>query len=171
MKDDRLQHTIDLLKRCGEAKGMTITEEEMAGKIGMPLGQLQAYVDGEQVTPAEMTGRLMTAYDELYKEIQQRNRNVRMRSTMEAIRYQGAKQGNEITDGEMGGELGMTGEELAVYLQDPGITQEEFSALADRLRAAYPELFKHVRSVTHTTQHEVKMPLAVELDWEDMGDE
>jgi hypothetical protein len=41
MKDDRLQHTIDLLKRCGEAKGMTITEEEMAGRINMPLAQLQ----------------------------------------------------------------------------------------------------------------------------------
>jgi hypothetical protein len=37
MKNERLQHTIDLLKRCGEEKGMTITEEEMAGKIDMPI--------------------------------------------------------------------------------------------------------------------------------------
>ena len=99
MKDDRLQHTIDLLKRCGEEKGVTITEEEMAGQ------------------------------------------------------------------------LGMTGEELAAHLQDPGKTDEEFSVLADRLRAAYPELFRNIRTVSHTTEHQVKMPLVVELDWEELRDE
>lgn len=243
MKDDRLQHTIDLLKRCGEEKGMTITEEEMAGKMGVPLAQLQAYVNGEQPapdhlraelraaysdlvtaikqdgysnslqstisaikafgretgvtiteeemagkislslsqleayangeqpTPAEMAGRLMASYDDLYKEIQQRNRNVRLRSMIEAIRHQGAKQGKEITEEEMARQLGMTGEELTVCLQDPGKTQEEFSALADRLRAAYPELFRNVRTVTHATQLHLKTPLAVELDWEELGDE
>jgi len=50
MKNDRLQHNIDLLKRCGEEKGMTITEEEMAGKIGLSVQQLQAYVEGERAT-------------------------------------------------------------------------------------------------------------------------
>jgi hypothetical protein len=100
MKDDRLQHTIDLLKRYGEEKGMTITGEEMAWH------------------------------------------------------------------------LGMTGEELAAYLKDPGKTQEEYSAMSDRLRAAYPELFRNVRTVTHTVQlHQMKTPLVVELDWEELGDE
>ena len=99
MKNERLQHTIDLLKRCGEEKGMTITDEEMAGH------------------------------------------------------------------------LGMTGEELAVYLKDPGKTQDEYSALADRLWAAYPELLKNSRIVSGTKQHHHKTPLVVELDWEELGDE
>ena len=46
------------------------------------------------------------------------------------------------------------------------------TGLSDRLRAAYPELFKNVRTVTHTVQlHQVKTPLVVELDWEELGDE
>jgi plasmid maintenance system antidote protein VapI len=243
MKDDRLRHTIDLLKRCGEEKGMTITEEEMAGKIGMPvaklqayvngeepmpdrlrarlraaysdlvtairqdgyrnslqstiraikafgrdvgvtiteeemagkiemtLGQLQGYVDGDQAVPAGMAGRLMAAYDDLHKEIQQRNRNGRLTFTMNVIRSRGEKKGEAITEEEMARHLGMTGEELTAYLKDPGIIQEEFSALSDRLWAAYPELFKNVRTATHTTQHQVKMPLVVELDWEELSDE
>jgi hypothetical protein len=171
MKDDRLQHTIDLLKRCGEEKGMTITGEEMAGKIGMPLGQLQAYVDGEQVTPAGMAGRLMTAYDDLYKDIQQRNRNGRLTFTMNVIRSRGGKKGEAITEEEMARHLGMTGEELTAYLKDPGKTQEEFSALSDRLRAAYPELLKNMRTVSLTSKHQLKTSLAVELDWEELEDE
>jgi hypothetical protein len=243
MKDDRLQHTIDLLKRCGEAKGMTITEEEMAGKIGMPVqqlqvyisgdqpapdrlrarlraaysdlitaikqdgyreslqsmiraiksfgkdvgvtiteeemaakidmsvGQLQSYVDGEQPVPADVGHRLWTSYDDLYKEIQQRNRNGRLRFTMDVIRSRGEKKEEAITEEEMAGHLGMTGDELAAYLQDPGKTQEEFSALSDRLRAAYPELLKNVLAVSHTAQHQVKTPLHVELDWDELGDE
>jgi hypothetical protein len=73
MKNERLQRTIDLLKRCGEAKGMTITEE--------------------------------------------------------------------------------------------------FSALSDRLREANAELLKNVRTVSSSSVHEVKMPLSVELDWEELEDE
>jgi len=171
MKDDRLQHTIDLLKRCGEAKGMTITEEEMAGKIDIPIGLLQAYINGEQVMPAEMGGRLMTAYDDLNKEVQQRNRSGRLRGKMDIIRRKGAEQGNEITDEEMAGHLGMTGEELAVCLKDPDKTNEEFSALSDRLWAAYPELLKNVRIVSHSTRLQVKRPLHVELRMDEHWDE
>jgi hypothetical protein len=171
MKDDRLQHTIDLLKRCGEAKGMTITEEEMAGKIGMPLAQLQSYANGEQPAPADMSGRFMTAYDDLHKEIQQRNRNVSLRSRMDSIRKLSKEKGTEITDEEMVQRLCMTSQELAAYLKDPGITHEEYSAMSDRLRAAYPELFRNVRTVGHTTLHRVKTPLTVELDWEELEDE
>lgn len=243
MKNDRLQHTIDLLKRCGETKGITITEEEMAGKIGVPLAQLQAYVEGEepapdglrarlraaysdlittikqdgyrnslqstiraikamgrdtgvtitegemaakidmsvaqlqayangeQATPADMSGRLMTAYDDLYKEIQQRNRNVCLRSRMDSIRKMSGEKGMEITDEEMAQRLGMTGQELAACLKDPGITQDEYSAMSDRLWAAYPELFRNVRTVGHTTLHRVETPLVVELDWEELEDE
>jgi hypothetical protein len=168
---DSLQATIRAIKSFGRDMGITITEEEMAARIDMPIAQLQAYVNGGQPTPAEMGGRLMTAYDELYKEIQQRNRNGRMRSTIEVIRHQGAKQGNEITAGEMAAQLGMTGEEFAACLKDPGKTQEEYSDLSDRLRAVYPELLKNIRTVMHTTQHQVKTPLVVELDWEELGDE
>ena len=243
MKDDRLQHTIDLLKRCGEAKGMTITEEEMAGKIGLSVQQLRAYVEGEEPTPdrlrarlraaysdlvtavkqdgyrdslqatiravksfgkdvgvaiteeemagkidmsvvqlqaytngeqpapADMSGRLLTAYDDLYKEIQQRNRNGMLTFKMNIIRRRGEEKGMTITDEEMAGHLGMTGEELAVYLKDPGKTQDEYSALADRLWAAYPELLKNSRIVSGTKQHHHKTPLVVELDWEELGDE
>jgi hypothetical protein len=137
----------------------------------MPLPQLQAYVNGEQPTPGEIIQPLWTAYDDLYKEIQQRNRNGQLTYKMDIIRRRGEEKGMNITDEEMARHLGMTGEELAAYLQDPGKTQEEFSALSDRLWTAYPELLKNVRIVTHTSQHQVKTSLHMELNWEELGDE
>jgi hypothetical protein len=248
MKNERLQRTIDLLKRCGEAKGMTITEEEMAGKvglslqqlracvegqepapdrlrsellrselraayielitairqegyrnsllsairavrgfgsevgvtiteedmagkIGMPFAQWEAYINGDQPTPANMTGLLMTAYDELHKQIQQRNLTVRLRSTMDIIQRMGEKKGKQIVFGDMARQLGMTAEELTACLHDPHQTHEGFSALSDRLREANAELLKNVRTVRSSSVHEVKMPLSLELDWKELGDE
>jgi transcriptional regulator with XRE-family HTH domain len=243
MKDDRLQHTIDLLKRCGEAKGMTITEEEMAGKIGlsaeqlrayaegheptpdrlrsrlraayrglitaieqdgyrnalesiiraikgigsnigvtiteeemagkigMSVAELQAYINGEQPAPGDMPQRLMSAFDDLHKEIQQRNRSGHLRVKIDIIRRKSAEEGKEITGEEMAGHLGMTGEELAACLKDPGKTQEEFSALSDRLWAAYPELLKNVRTVTVSSVKESRPPLHVELRMDEHWDE
>jgi transcriptional regulator with XRE-family HTH domain len=166
-----LQATIRGIKSFGKDVGVTITEEEMAGKIDMPIAQLQAYIDGEQPAPRNMTQLLLTAYDDLYKEIQQRNRNGSLRSRMDRIRKKGEEKGITITDEEMARHLGMTGEELAAYLKDPGKTQEEYSALADRLWAAYPELLKNSRIVSSTVQMHHKTPLYVELDWEELGDE
>jgi hypothetical protein len=247
MKNERLQRTIDLLKRCGEAKGMTITEEEMAGKVGLSLQQLRAcvegqepapdrllpellrselraayselitairqegyrnsllsairairsfghevgvtiteedmagkigmtfvqwkaYINGDQPTPANMTGLLMTAYDELHKQIQQRNLNAELRSTMEIIQRMGGK-GQQNAFRDMARQLGMTSEELTACLHDPHQTHEEFSALSDRLREANAELLKNVRTVRSSSVHEVKTPLSMELDWEELGDE
>lgn len=65
----------------------------------------------------------------------------------------------------------MTEEEFAAYLQDPTKTDEEYSALSDRLQAAYPELFRNIRTVCHTTEHQVKTSLRVEQDWDDVRDE
>jgi hypothetical protein len=67
--------------------------------------------------------------------------------------------------------LGMSGEELAVCLQDPDKKHEEFSALSDRLRAAYPELLKNVRSVSVSSVKQVERPLYVQLRMDEHWDE
>ena len=65
---------------------MTITEEEMAGKIGMPLAQLQAYLEGEEPAPDGLRAGLRAAYSDLITAIKQDGYRDSLQATIRAIK-------------------------------------------------------------------------------------
>jgi len=85
-----LQHMLDYIQNCGEAKGLTITTDEMAGKLGITGLVLEAYLSGGERVPKHLTIRLRDAYDSLLKPIQLKQNREGLKHGVVLLRNHGA---------------------------------------------------------------------------------
>ena len=60
-----IRNTIALIKQKGLEKGLTITEEEMAETINVPIEKFNIYIKGVEHTPDEIIELLHLAYKDL----------------------------------------------------------------------------------------------------------
>jgi hypothetical protein len=61
---------IDMIKNIGVKKETTVTEEEIAGKIGISVMQLDAYLNGEKDMPQDgLPGSLELVYNDLPEDL------------------------------------------------------------------------------------------------------
>lgn len=78
------------------AKGLIINEEEMAGKAGLSLQKLQAYLEGEEPAPDRLGAKLKAAYGDLITAIRQDSYRSSLDATIRAIRSFGKEVGNSL---------------------------------------------------------------------------
>jgi transcriptional regulator with XRE-family HTH domain len=160
-KKDLLVRAVHSIKTSAEVKGKNITEEEMAGKMGISLGQLQAYLHGEDEIPDDLLSRLKTAsgvrtmmvrstqtvevHDRKMpgNEQEQAEENRKsLKAIILLIRKSGESRGMKITEEEMARKMDISGEQLQAYLNGEAGTPDNQSQL---LLTAYEDLLTSIR--------------------------
>jgi transcriptional regulator with XRE-family HTH domain/plasmid maintenance system antidote protein VapI len=132
--------TIHLIKSIGEDMGQTITQDAIAGKINLSPGRLEAYLNGEEPAPVELTGLLHSAYSDLIKSHRSvSNRNL-LERTLVKIRNRGLAAGRDITLEEMAEKADLSMEQLYAYLAGEQETPDDMES---SLRSAYKDLFEN----------------------------
>lgn len=139
-----LNVTISIIRKGGEARGLNITEEEIAGKLDISPEQLQAYLDDRDRTPDDSTHRLRTAYADLLDAMDQENKRDALAGILVWIRNRGLAEGMNITLGEMTRRADITTEQLHRYLDGDDKTPND---LYFRLRDAYRDLLENVERI------------------------
>lgn len=119
----------------GRRKGMGITEEDMARKVGISELQLYAYLKGEDPVPADLPSRLYAAYN-IRRHIVMASKAVHIRtpepardgpaqaasdrrslkSIVSFIKSIGAEKGMNITDEEIALKAGISIQQFEAYL-------------------------------------------------------
>jgi transcriptional regulator with XRE-family HTH domain len=136
--------TISLVRTIGEARGVNITEEEIAGKLDISPAQLQAYLEDSDRTPDDSTQRLRMAYTDLFDAMDQENNRDALAGILVWIRNLGLARGMNITLAEMARRADITTEQLYGYLGGDDKTPND---LYFRLRDAYRDLLENVERV------------------------
>jgi hypothetical protein len=57
-----LQSTINIIKLSSARKGQDVTEEDIAGKAGISIEQLRAFLTGEEQIPDGLDTKLLSLY-------------------------------------------------------------------------------------------------------------
>jgi transcriptional regulator with XRE-family HTH domain len=86
---ESLERMISFIKKSGETKGLTITEEEMARKMGLTPEQLSGYLSGAAKTPNDTGFRLESAYEDLLNGIRMDENRKNLAHTIVWIRNHG----------------------------------------------------------------------------------
>jgi transcriptional regulator with XRE-family HTH domain len=139
-----LNITISLVRKLGAARGVNITEEEIAGKLDISPAQLQAYLDDRDRTPDNSTHRLRTVYADLLDAMDQENNRDALAGILVWIRNLGLAGGMNITLEQMARRADITTEQLYRYLDGDDKTPGD---LYFRLRDAYRDLLENVERV------------------------
>lgn len=139
-----LEACISIIKENGRANGETITEEDMANQIGISTEQIYAWLKGEVPTPADLTGRLLSAYQPLLDAVRMENNKEHLKRTVVWVRNLGLAAGRNIQLEEMAVKIGISTEQLYDCLNDQSIVEGDF---ANRLESGYLELFQREMSV------------------------
>jgi transcriptional regulator with XRE-family HTH domain len=139
-----LKGIIGLIKDRGKRKGITITEEEMAEKIGVPAAKIPAWLEDKERTPDDLTQRLLSAYQDLLDAARVEDNREALASAVLWIRNRGLEEGMNITMEEMAGKAGISGEQLYTFLNGE---QDTPADLGHKLEAAYKSLLKDIDKV------------------------
>lgn len=132
-----LASTMTIIKDRGKRKGMAITEEEMARKVGLSGARMQAYLTGSERTPSGLWHQLKTAYQPLLDAVQQEENRLTLNATIVKIRNLGLVAGRDITLEEMMEKMGITGEQLYDHLSGATALPHE---VGGSLYSAYKDL-------------------------------
>lgn len=139
-----LEASISIIKAAGVTKGIRITEEEMAQKIGISKEQIHAYLNGEDQTPDDLAYRLQSAYQNLLDTVQLENNRESLKRTVVWVRNCGLAEGRNITLEDMALKIGISDEQLYSYLNGK---YEAQNGLVPKLESAYRDIFKDVTEV------------------------
>jgi transcriptional regulator with XRE-family HTH domain len=142
---DSLISTIRAIKALGKDQGLTISEAEMARKIGLSKEQLEYYITGNMETPDDLTHRLLTGYDYLFEAARRRNNNAIILSTVALIKERSAAEGITITEEEMADKIGIPMALFNPYLA--GDIRPSDDIVIDPLRAAYKQVLKNIQFI------------------------
>jgi plasmid maintenance system antidote protein VapI len=135
-----LKATLQFIKSVGGDMGQVVTQDEMAGKIGLSPERLAAYLNGEEPVPDELAGLLHTAYDDLIKSHRSESYRNYLERTLVTIRNRGLAVGRDITLEEMAEKAGLSMEQLYACLAGEQAMPDD---MASPLRAAYEDLIKN----------------------------
>ncbi|HMH23130.1 MAG TPA: hypothetical protein VK563_15205 [Puia sp.] len=140
-----LKATISFIKKIGKNNGMNITDEELALKAGISTKQLNAYSNGEEKIPDDLSSLLRSAYADLINSVRMENNRETLKHTVVLIRNRGLGMGVNITVEEMAQKIDIPEEALYAYLNDENdIPQDD---LPHRLRSIYNDLLKNLKGV------------------------
>ena len=139
-----LKAIIGLIKDRGKRKGITITEEEMAEKIGVPAAKIPAWLEDKEKTPDDLTQRLLSAYQDLLDAAQADDNKEALARAVLWIRNRGLEEGMNITVAEMAGKAGVSGEQLYAFLNGEEDTPAD---LGFKLETAYKFLLEDIDKV------------------------
>lgn len=139
-----LKAIIGLIKDRGIRKGITITEQEMAEKIGISPAKIPAWLSDEERTPDDLTQNLLSAYQDLLDAVQAEDNRLSLARAVLWIRNRGLTEGMDITVEEMAGKAGISGEQLYAFLNEEDETPVDFGY---KLETAYESLLKGVDEV------------------------
>lgn len=142
----RLQSIVTEIKKCGEKKGLFISDDAIAQKINIPEKKLHAYLNGELKTPSGVTNKLWAAYDDLLKMLQIENCRVALQTTVVWIRNIGLNKGMNISPEEMAAKAGITVQQLHTYLLN-GFDPEVAGDISSTIESSYKELIKGIEKV------------------------
>ena len=158
---DALRQAVDLIKKLNVKKGTSLTEEEMARKLGISDQQMYAYLNGEAPTPAGLPFKLKSAYNlrtyiveatqiqyvrdpKPAKDESARAESNRksFESTITFIKKIGEGKGMNITDEELALKAGITTEQFYAYLRGEDKISDDLSSV---LWSAYSSLITGVQ--------------------------
>jgi transcriptional regulator with XRE-family HTH domain len=139
-----LKSTIDIIKDRGIRKGITITEEEMAEKIGVSAAKIPAWLSNKERAPDDLTQLLLSAYKDLLDAVQAEDNREILAHAVVWIRNRGLMVGMNITVEEMAGKAGISGEQLYAFLNGEADTPADFGY---KLETAYKSLLRGVKEV------------------------
>ena len=139
-----LKAFIGIIKDRGNRKGITITEEEMAEKIGVPPEMIPAWLADKERTPNDLPERLLSAYKDLLDAVQAEDNRLSLEHAVLWIRNRGLTKGMNITMDEMAGKVDLPGEQLYAFLNGEADTPND---LGPQLETAYKSLLKGVNEV------------------------
>jgi transcriptional regulator with XRE-family HTH domain len=143
-KSTTLQNVIFLIKSLAKENGMSVSEENMADRIGFPAQQLSACLNNKKKSPHDLASRLLDAYEDLFLANRMKDNRAFLERTIVVIRNRGLAAGKDITAEEMAGKIGMSQEQVYAYLKGEYDTPEDLSAT---LTAAYKTLAKYTGQV------------------------
>jgi plasmid maintenance system antidote protein VapI len=139
-----LKAFIGIIKDRGNRKGITITEEEMAEKIGVSPAKIPVWLEDKERTPDDLPERLLSAYKDLLDAVQAEDNRNALEHAVLWIRNRGLTQGMNITIDEMAGKVDLPGEQLYAFLNGEADTPAD---LGYELEKAYRRLLKGVNEV------------------------
>jgi len=139
-----LKAFIGIVKDRGNRKGIAITEDEMAEKIGVPPEMIPVWLEDKERTPNDLPERLLSAYKDLFDAVQAEDNRESLAHAVLWIRNRGLEKGMNITIEEMAGKTGISGEQLYAFLNGEADTPVDFGF---KLETAYKSLLKGVDRV------------------------
>ena len=136
-----LESIISYINRCGKAKGLEITQEEMALKLDISSEQLSAFLKGEEITPANLWLQLRAAYFDLLDAAEAEEAREGLKHTLVLVRNCGLAKGMNITVEEMIRKIEISEAQLHAYLKGEDRTPSD---IPSKLHLAYKDLLENV---------------------------
>jgi len=138
---------VSFIKDTSTSKGTVVTTADIAGKIAISAEALNAYLDGTKKTPGKISTAIMVAYEDLFNSCYKENSRKGLETSIVLIRNRGLAEGMNITLEDMAGKIGISREQMLVYLKEGYDAKESISF---KLESAYKAIIKNVTRIKIT---------------------
>ena len=138
---------VSFIMKTSASKGMVVTAADIAGKIAISAEELNAYLDGTKKTPNKIPTAVIIAYEDLFNSYYKENSRRGLETSIVLIRNRGLAEGMNITLEDMAGKIGISREQMLVYLRDGYDAKESISF---KLESAYKDVIKNVKRIKIT---------------------
>ena len=143
--DNSPLRSVNARTRFIKSIGVSITDADIAAKIGILPELFASYLDGTQKIPKDLHQKLYDAYKDLTDAYQLKQQQQSLKNSIRWIRNCGLAKGMDIPLEEMLEKIGLTRDTLLAYLEGHLQTEKEFGYL---LEQAYQPLIEGINSVT-----------------------